>query len=115
MLIPIRKITIYMSADGKKIEMHEPTTISYQDDSTDEELQAIDRSIFIGVVTAQTPAGEQELKFPIEEAYTLPEAFKIFEKTLETLIKNEENQIIMPNGGIMPDIDDIDNQGGLIL
>lgn len=115
MLIPIRKITIYMSADGKEIEMHEPTNYSYQDDSPDEELQDINKSIFIGVVTAQTQVGEQEIKFPIEKANTLPEAFKIFEESLQALVQNAENHIIIPSGEIMPEIDDIDNQGGLIL
>ena len=73
-LVPIRKINIYQSDDGKKIEeyafMHKFSI------ETDEILDDKGhKTYYLGIAVASTPMGPSELKFPIE-AESQEEAFQ---------------------------------------
>lgn len=91
--VPVRKMSVYQTDDGRRIEAFEKvSTVPF--DTRSEEDDAINNfeqktTIYVGAVPIMTSKGPREIKFEIENANTIEEAFAGFfpaaEKTMESL------------------------------
>ncbi len=91
-IFPVRKVVIYQSEDGVKIEEHKKDFEILRDiDMKREDIDIRKEDIiYLGVIVIKSPHGAQEIKFPIE-AKNIKEAFNLFPEYLDKVIKEIQN------------------------
>lgn len=111
--IPIRKVNIYQSEDGRKIERHK--TILEEIVEIDDQNEIPDFNpnevIYIGAASLSTDIGIQEIKFPIP-ANSIKDAFSKFVFCLKEILETTENQIIQASESDLNIIDNLRNNTG---
>ena len=118
-VIPIRKVNVYQSEDGRKIEEHKTKFSLIEEIDLDKNEIDINVKdvIYIGVATIPTNMGSQEIKFPVE-ADSLKEAFEKFELSLQKVFEESESQIVRASQSdldILTRSNEEDNSSGIIL
>ena len=120
-VIPIRKVNVYQSEDGRKIEEHKTKLSVIEEIDIDKNEIDINVKdiIYIGVATIPTymSMNTQEIKFPVE-ADSLKEAFEKFELSLQKVFEESESQIIHASQSdlnILTRLNEGDNSSGIIL
>lgn len=90
--VPMRKMTVYQTDDGRRIEAFEKVSeIPFDTRSEEENDGSFEQrdTIYVGTVPIMTNKGPREIKFEIENSNTVEEAFAGFfaaaEKTMEVL------------------------------
>lgn len=125
-LIPLRQLTVYQLDDGRRIE--EFRKVGVVEETIDETKQQVPTftdlsSIFVGVVHVQTPLGPKEVKFEIDGAANINDAFgRYIEmahaaiKTLQERINQQARQVQAAPAGALQALERAQQQnGGLIV
>jgi len=83
----IFEINSYVNGEGSKVEKLTPIDSS-EDDSVDSEV-----SQFVGVAHMVSDYATTEIRFPIEEAKSLDDAFSGFEENLNSFMESMKAQM----------------------
>jgi len=76
--VPMRKLDVYQTDDGRRVEVFSicgSVKLDTANDDEDEGQEFSDKTIHVGVVHIPSPAGPQEIKFEIPDVNTPEEAF----------------------------------------
>jgi len=125
--VPMRKLEVYQTDDGRRVEVFPIVGSVALDTDNDEEFAGqnfSDKTIFVGVVHIPSPSGPQEIKFEIPGVDTTEAAFdkyydfvsKAVEGIRKRMIQRQEEadkQIITAPAGALDAIDK--GEGNIIL
>ena len=97
--LPVREVKIFQIEDGRRIEEHKivknmSVEVDIEEDVNENDINNKEIG-YIGIASFSTPAGPQEIKFPIE-ANDITTAFSKFIPTINTLMENMQNRVIDP-------------------
>ena len=118
--VPMRKLDVYQTDDGRRIEMFSicgSVNLDTANDDENEGQEFSDKTIYVGVVHIPSPSGPQEIKFEIPDVNTPEEAFgKYYEvaslaveeikKRWKQRQEEAENQIVTAPAGVLKDLED---------
>jgi len=97
--LPVREVKTFQIEDGRRIEEHTIVNNMFVEVDMEEEVNEGDigskKIGYIGIASFSTPAGPQEIKFPIE-ANDIKTAFSEFIPTINALMENMQNRVIDP-------------------
>ena len=124
--VPMRKLDVYQTDDGRRIEVF-PIVGSVGIDTANDEEASVkefsDQTIYVGVVHVPSPSGPQEIKFEIPGINSAEEAFdKYYEfasmaveeirKRMQQRQDEQDNQIITAPAGALQSLE---GEGNIII
>jgi len=127
--IAIREVKVYQTDDGKKIEEHKTIlkckpSSPIEEDDWEQIKDIVDKdNLYFGCMTVQTPMGSSEIKFHIEDAINLIDAYEKIEEHSEKAItqlkqdiSDHQNQIVTANPGDLDMFSNFSSDGtGIII